>query len=227
LLKRFALLSFAWTILALTAGTAAPASAQLVVLTESDSGRPLVINGGQSLPTFAPSQLSANEIAAAFVSACTPDPLVPNVDEGGGSFRFTPDNQVFEADNNHPVITIRQWSGDNATLNSFEGSRDALRREPIAIVERGYATTGQYGPFRADLPQCNLVTSVASIEEAKSVAKELEALLGEAKKLVLKDNWADAKWVELGAAENLFISFTAPRVRSGPQPIHLTAFIEE
>lgn len=199
-------------------------AAQSVVLTEGSSGRPLVVNGGSALPIGVATQIPTSQIAATFAKLCTSNPLAatPSAD---GPLALESADQTFGETDKHDRVTIRRWIGPSAELVVYEGSKDALKGESIAVVERAYATTGQYGPFKASLPQCNLVVTLADFESAKALASDLEAQFGQAKKMVVKETWADAKWEKLGPDQALSISMTAPKTKGGLQPVHLTAYI--
>jgi hypothetical protein len=208
-------------LLLMIAGTSVPAFAQTVTLTEK-SGRPLTVGVSSFAAGLRPATVSAETVVEEFRRLCLPDPLAANANAASSSFGLQARDVTFPATKKRGDVQLPHWRSDFATLTVWTEGAD-LNGEPIAINERGYQTTGAYGPFRADGDQCNLVVMMPSFTEAKKIGELLVAAFGPAGKFVVKNSFADGHWTQ----GNAKINFTTPSTKAGSQPVHLSVQISK
>jgi len=198
---------------------AAPAVAQSVVLT-ADDGRPLMIGTGAELGNgLRPSTAGAKDIVDEFRRLCLPNPADAPARVAASSFGLSDASVVFPARGKQPEARLSQWRGPSASLSVWAGDEAGLKGQPIVITQRAYQVTGVYGPFRAEGAQCNLVVSLLDFAAAVQVAEALTASLGIPGKLVTKKTFSDGYW----QVADVRVNFTAPTVRSGAQPVVMSA----
>ena len=201
-----------------SAGLAAPARAQTLVLTKDD-GRPLVVgNGGLQADLTTPVTDVAASVAM-FRQACLPDPAGAAARIEAMPAGLTRADVVLPPEGKQAEVRVPHYLGTGMSLTAWNGDENGLKGRAIAIPSRGSATTGPYGPFRATGAQCNMVLLLPDFAAVAQVSDALAAALGTPVKLVAKSSFADGYWL----AGTTRINFTAPTVRAGPQPVHLSA----
>jgi hypothetical protein len=200
-----------------------PSWAQSVTLT-ADDGRPLIVGGETELGAgLQPTNVGTEAIAGAFEAICLPDPEGADARADGSELNLTSEDAVLPASGRLGEARIAQWLGASTALSLWTGDEANLRGRPIAMPSRGATTTGPYGPFRARGAQCNLVIALTDMAMATQLAEALTARLGTPARLVSRRTFADGHWIVRGADRDIRINFTAPSVRGGAQPVHLSA----
>lgn len=212
------MIRFACLTLLAAAGLAGPGSAQTLVLTKDD-GRPLVVgDGGLQADLTAPLTDVAASVAM-FRQVCLPDPAGAAARIDAAPAGLTRADVVLPPEGNQAEVRVPHYLGAGMSLTVWTGDETGLKGRAIAIPSRGSTTTGPYGPFRATGAQCNMVLLLPNFAAMAQVSDALTAALGSPAKLVAKSSFADGHWL----AGTTRINFTAPTVRAGPQPVHLSA----
>ncbi|HEX8444626.1 MAG TPA: hypothetical protein VF631_13365 [Allosphingosinicella sp.] len=203
--------------------TAQEAFAQSVTLTVDD-GRPLVVGGSSDLgAALTATSLAPVAVSAEFRRLCLSDPATAGTRVAGSVLALVSDDALFAAEGKRGEARVARWKSPSAELAVWTGDDANLKGRPIAMPSRGSTTTGPYGPFRADGTQCNLVVMLTDLAAAQALAAALTAAFGTPGKLVSKKSFADGFWQVAGTNPIVRINFTAPSVRGGPQPVHLSA----